>query len=244
MYTKNKFPTNYKSTFGSAFQTKQVELDGNIIQLQIWEISGHKDNSHLGFLLNKYMCCALVFDLTNPKSLKSIEKWRSDFLEILKPQNPESFPFILIGNKSDQKDERKITEIEIKQYCENHSNIHYFDASAKDNINIETTFEEIAKLAFKRFSEEKEYPKEENENNEDNENKEEEVNEKNESESSSDTEEHKKNQKIKKLIKENKKLREKVKKYKSECEELRNENENLKNENEKLKEELSQITNQ
>ena len=37
----------------------------------------------------------------------------------------------------------------IKQYYETKSNFPYYDTFAKDNINVEETFEEAAKLSFK-----------------------------------------------------------------------------------------------
>lgn len=53
-------------------------------------------------------CCGIVFDLTDPNSFENIETWRTDFLKQLGPKDPENFPFVLIGNKSDKKEERKV----------------------------------------------------------------------------------------------------------------------------------------
>ena len=95
-------------------------------------------------------CCVLVFDLTDPKTFETIDTWRSEFLNQLNPKDPESFPFVILGNKSDKKGEIKVSEQKIKQYCQSKGNLAYFETSAKDNINVEKAFEEVAKLAFKR----------------------------------------------------------------------------------------------
>lgn len=100
-------------------------------------------------------CCALVFDLTDPKSFEAIESWRTEFLNQLNPKEPETFPFVLIGNKAD-KTERNVPDSKIKQYCETKNNMPYFETSAKENTNVEQAFEEVAKLAFKRNSKEDE----------------------------------------------------------------------------------------
>ena len=97
-------------------------------------------------------CCVLVFDLTDPKSFEEIETWRTEFLNQLNPKEPETFPFVLLGNKCDKESEIKVQEQKIRQYCETKNNMPYFKTSAKDGINVEKAFEEVGRLAFKRNS--------------------------------------------------------------------------------------------
>ena len=95
-------------------------------------------------------CCVLVCDLSDSKSFESIENWRNEFLKQLNPKDPENYPFVLIGNKSDKIDERKVDEARIKKYCELKGSMPYFETSAKNSANVECAFEEVARLAFKR----------------------------------------------------------------------------------------------
>ena len=44
----------------------------------------------------------------------------------------------------------KVSEQKIKQYCQTKGNMSYFETSAKDNLNVDKAFEEVARLAFKR----------------------------------------------------------------------------------------------
>ena len=46
-------------------------------------------------------CCVLVYDVNNRKSFDTLDSWRDEFLIQASPQDPESFPFVLIGNKID-----------------------------------------------------------------------------------------------------------------------------------------------
>ena len=142
------------TTIGTDFLTKEVNIDGSAVQLQIWDIAGTP--KRYPSLYRNSKCCALVFDLTDPKSFESIESWRTEFLNQLNPEDPDTFPFVLLGNKCDKVAERKVQALEIKQYCETKSNIPYFETSAKDNTNVKAAFEEVAKLAFKRRSKEDE----------------------------------------------------------------------------------------
>jgi len=143
----------YKSTIGADFLTKEVNVDGSVVQLQLWDTAGAEKFHSMGasFYRNSE-CCALVCDLTDPKSFEAIESWRTEFLNQLNPKDPDTFPFVLLGNKCDKVAERKVQAPKIKQYCETKSNMPYFETSAKDNTNVEAAFEEVAKLAFKRNS--------------------------------------------------------------------------------------------
>ena len=98
----------------------------------------------------------MVFDLTNLESFESLEGLRNEFLAALNPKDPHSFPFVILGNKCDEVKQRSVELSKIKQYCESKSNMHYFEISSKVNTNIETAFEEIVKLAFKRYCKENE----------------------------------------------------------------------------------------
>ena len=56
-------------------------------------------------------CCALVFDFTELKTFDNVDNWRTEFLTQLNPKDPENFPFVLIGNKCDKENERKVQYI-------------------------------------------------------------------------------------------------------------------------------------
>ena len=42
-----------------------------------------------------------------------MESWHSEFLEKLNQSNPNEFPFVLIGNKSDRENEMKVDKEQI-----------------------------------------------------------------------------------------------------------------------------------
>lgn len=45
--------------------------------------------------------CILCFDTTNSKSLDNLNSWRKDFLEHRNPEDPNNFPYLLLGTKND-----------------------------------------------------------------------------------------------------------------------------------------------
>jgi Ras-related protein Rab-7A len=49
-------------------------------------------------------CCVLVYDITDKKSFDDLEEWRKEFINSGNPTDPETFPFIIIGNKLDKQE--------------------------------------------------------------------------------------------------------------------------------------------
>ena len=79
-----------------------------------------------------------MFDLTRRNTFQTIDHW----INIIKENTNPKF-LILIGNKSDLKEERVIDKEIILDYCEKHL-FNYMEISAKNNINIEKLFKEVA----------------------------------------------------------------------------------------------------
>ncbi|XP_024516401.1 uncharacterized protein LOC112341112 [Selaginella moellendorffii] len=71
----------------------------------------------------------------------------SEFLAIL----GENFPFIVLGNKVDVDggNSRVVSEEKAKVWCASKGNIPYFEASAKEDYNVEAAFQCIAKNALR-----------------------------------------------------------------------------------------------
>ncbi len=94
----------------------------------------------------------LVHDITNPKSFEDLDSWRDEFLIQASPRDPDNFPFVLIGNKCDMETKRKVSKTKANGWCKSKNQIPYFETSAKDAINVEAAFVEIARKAIKQES--------------------------------------------------------------------------------------------
>ena len=64
-------------------------------------------------------------------------------------KNPEKFPFVIIGNKADKEDERKVDKQRIENWCQNNGGCPYFETSARDNTRVGDAFEKITQEASK-----------------------------------------------------------------------------------------------
>jgi Ras-related protein Rab-7A len=109
-YVNNKFTQQYRATVGADFMAKDVFIDDKKVTLQIWDTAGQERFQSLGAAFYRGAdCCVLVYDITNKKSFESLESWRDEFLLQGSPKDPENFPFIVIGNKNDRADEKKVS---------------------------------------------------------------------------------------------------------------------------------------
>ena len=59
--------------------------------------------------------------------------------------SPESFPFMIIGNKADLEDKRQVSTDEAKKYISDLGleGIEHEETSAKDNTNIDIAFKKL-----------------------------------------------------------------------------------------------------
>ncbi len=139
--------------------TKQIQKDKNIISLQIWDTNGtERYKSMTKSFFRNSDACILVFDLTSAKTFEDVEFWRKIFLEEIDPNEREQFPFVLLGNKNDLKDDKEVKDEEIQKYCNQHNSMHYFSVSAKTGENVEKAFIKISDLSLERIKEKNKLP--------------------------------------------------------------------------------------
>lgn len=117
---------------------------------QLWDTAGQERFQSLGVAFYRGAdCCVLVYDVNNSKSFDTLDSWRDEFLVQASPMDPESFPFVVIGNKIDQEESRRtISQKRAMTYCQSKGGIPYFETSAKEAINVEQAFEVIARQAL------------------------------------------------------------------------------------------------
>ena len=64
---------------------------------------------------------------------------------------------IVSGNKSDMEDSREVTKLESVEFGSNFHVVEYIETSAKDNRNIDSSFQKIAALLVEMYTNKKLY---------------------------------------------------------------------------------------
>lgn len=95
-----------------------------------------------------------MFDVNAAKSFETLDSWRDEFLIQASPRDPENFPFVVLGNKVDvEEGKRMVSQKRAMAWCQSKGNIPYFETSAKEAINVEQAFQTIARNALSQEAE-------------------------------------------------------------------------------------------
>ena len=94
--------------------------------------------------------CILVYDITQPKSFENLDSWREEFLVQASPPDIENFPFVVLGNKIDRENDRRVHKSKAQTWCNSKASspLRYFETSAKEAVQVEAAFQEAAQLAL------------------------------------------------------------------------------------------------
>lgn len=152
-YVNDKYSQQYKATIGADFLTKEVIVnDDKVATMQVWDTAGQERFQSLGVAFYRGAdCCVLVYDVTNAKSFDNIKSWRDEFLVHANVSSPETFPFVILANKVDVEESKKVVSSRSTQeLAKSLGNVPLFFTSAKDAINIQDAFEEIARSALQQ----------------------------------------------------------------------------------------------
>ena len=149
-FTDDTFSDSYVTTIGVDFKIKTLDIDGKSCKLQIWDTAGQERFRNI---ISSYYRGAqgimLVYDITDLESFQNLNSW---LIEIEKNASKNVYK-ILVGNKCDMENERKVTVEQGKDFAAQYG-MKFFETSAKNSTNVNEAFitmtQEIMKNANKK----------------------------------------------------------------------------------------------
>jgi len=155
-YTTNTFREEARTTIGVEFGHKTIKLDEKIIKAQIWDTAGQ---DRFKALTRGYYRGAvgglLVYSVTDRISFEHLEKW----LEELTNHADPGILVMLVGNKADLQNDRKVTTQEGKDFAQKNG-LSFIETSAKTGSNTDKAFEKTVQEIYKQQSEKNKIKKE------------------------------------------------------------------------------------
>ena len=147
-YIHDRFSEEFHSTIGVEFGAKNIEVDGKIFRIQIWDTAGQETFRSITRAYYKNSVCAfVVYDISNRTSFENIKGWVDD----CKRLSPKTVLIILVGNKIDLEDKREVSYDEGSIYAQKNGLI-FFECSAKTGKNIDNLFIESTMEIDKRIT--------------------------------------------------------------------------------------------
>jgi len=148
-FVDNKFQETYITSIGLDFKTKKVERSGRKLAIEVWDTAGHeKFNTIARAYYRRAMGMVITYSVANRGSFDHVVRWLSE----LEMHGDTAVQRILVGNKSDLEDERRVSTEEGEQLASS-KNMQFFETSALTGHMVEEAFFYLADLvAEQRYS--------------------------------------------------------------------------------------------
>ena len=145
-YLKNEFKEDSKSTVGVELGTKFLKIKGTGAKVQIWDTAGQERYRSITSSYYKGSHgCFIVYDITSDISFENVDKW----YEQAQKESSKDVSVILVGNKCDLENERKVPKEKGEEKAKNF-NCPFFETSALSKVNIDDIFNEMVNNIYDR----------------------------------------------------------------------------------------------
>ena len=162
-YSEGEFPEGQKATIGIDFKLRQLDIDGRLVKLQIWDTAGQEKFRTITRAYYRGATGVLIiYDVTDEKSFRDVNQW----YESVEENTSSETVLVLCANKCDIVQEgeegssggrdRRVVSTERGRALANEYDIPYFESSAKDDVGVDELFLEISKLCLQRSKKENE----------------------------------------------------------------------------------------
>lgn len=146
-FATNQFEEKYLPTVGVNIVKEPITIEKKnaTINLMFWDVAGQPQFYMLHRpYFNGADAAILVFDITRSSTFSNVNNWWQTCIKY----GLSGIPRILIGNKIDLEEERKII-LPMAEHLSEKLNAPYFETSALTGENVKLIFQKIGELVYK-----------------------------------------------------------------------------------------------
>ncbi|KAF1988907.1 putative ras small monomeric GTPase [Aulographum hederae CBS 113979] len=141
-FVQNVWIESYDPTIEDSYR-KTLEVDKRHVVLEILDTAGTEQFTAMRELYMKTgQGFLLVFSITSPSSLAELEDLRSQIIRI---KGDPTVPIVLVGNKCDLEDNRRVTRLRAFGVSQNWGNVPYYETSARRRQNVDEVFRDLCR---------------------------------------------------------------------------------------------------
>lgn len=145
-YCEDRFVNKYIATIGVDYGVKPVQLEGNDVRVNFWDLSGHPEFFEIRNEFYKdAQGCLLVYDVANKDSFAECDAWLAEAAKY--GANYGEMPVALCANKVDKK--RVVSEEEGRNFASSRG-LKYFELSASSGLNVHEMFDFLFQAVYKK----------------------------------------------------------------------------------------------
>ena len=147
-YLQDKFDLNETSTLSMSYVGQLKEIDGQKIQLNIWDTIGQEKYRSISKLfLNETKIVILVYSIVSRQSFKELNYWYNLYKELL----GEDTILGIVGNKMDLYLEQEITEEEGKEFADERGAFFSLVTAKENKVSIDRFIENLLREYLKKI---------------------------------------------------------------------------------------------
>ena len=139
-FISDKFPTEHDTTVEDQYKINTT-IDEHNCRLEILDTAGQDDyQSMLDTWINFAEGFVLVYSIDDRESFESL---KDKYDRVVKNKSDDVYSVIIVGNKCDLEDKRKVTKEEGESYAKS-KGVDFMEVSALKTINVKETFVKLA----------------------------------------------------------------------------------------------------
>lgn len=148
-YCDGQYRVAYNATVGIDFKVKTIKTTNDKrVKLQIWDTAGQeKFNSITTAYYRNARGVVLMYDVTRENTFESLRKW----FNLVSEFGRSDAEIVVVGNKCDSTSEKRQVSTERGEKLATEMGCHFFECSAKENINVDNVFVRIAEEVIRHM---------------------------------------------------------------------------------------------